>query len=82
MGNKEKLIERIESKRRKKDIKYSEVKKYLSYYDFIADRQSGSHVIFKNEELGLFVLVAAHNAHSIIAEWYIKDIVQMIKENF
>jgi predicted RNA binding protein YcfA (HicA-like mRNA interferase family) len=72
----EKLIKKIENN--PKDVKYSDLKKYLEYYGYKLDRQESSHHAFRNEH-GDSYTIPAHKQGAVVRECYVDDVIEMVK---
>ncbi len=75
MTKKEKLFEKI--KNNPKNVSFSEITKLLLDENFILERVSGSHHIFKKDDI-IFVIPMHQNKVKTI---YVKRVIEIIEEN-
>lgn len=73
MTKKEKLFEKI--KNNPKDVTFLEIRKLLIDEGFILERISGSHHIFKKDDL-IFVILSHHKKVKTI---YVKRVIEIIE---
>ncbi len=74
MTKKEKLLERI--KNNPKNVKFSELKQLLLDENFILDRISGSHHIFRYKDIVFVIPMHKNQVKSV----YIKRVIEIIEE--
>jgi len=74
MTKKEKLFERI--KNNPKNVKFSDLKQLLLDENFILDRISGSHHIFRYKDI-VFVIPMYKNQVKFV---YVKRVIEIIEE--
>lgn len=74
MTKKQKLFERI--KNNPKNVKFSELRQLLLDENFVLDRISGSHHIFKRDDI-IFVIPMHKN---LVKSVYVKRVIEIIKK--
>ena len=79
MSQIDKLIKKIENYRSGDQIRFSELEKYLTYYEFIIKSHKGtSHVIFKHKLLSRPFPVPKHG--NIVKAAYVKQAIELVEE--
>lgn len=74
MAKKEKLFEKI--KNNPKNVRFSELKQLLVDENFILERISGSHHVFRNKDI-IFVIPMHKNQVKTV---YVKRVIELIEE--
>jgi predicted RNA binding protein YcfA (HicA-like mRNA interferase family) len=74
MGKREKLLEKL--KKSPNNITFDELEKVLLNEDFVLERISGSHHIFKRGEVTFVIPVHKNKVKSV----YVKRVVEIIEE--
>lgn len=74
MTKKQKLFERI--KNNPKNVKFSELRQLLLDENFVLDRISGSHHIFKRDDI-IFVIPMHKN---LVKSVYVKRVIEIIEK--
>ena len=80
MGQKEKLIKRLQAK--PKDFTFEEAETLLKYFDYIRSdkgRTSGSRVIFTNAGKGSILLHKPHPRKELLA-YQIKQLIEVLEQ--
>lgn len=70
-----KLKEKIEQERTRRDISYDELENYLNHYRYYLVRTNGSHHIFKKNDISISIPV--HN--NKVKATYVRKVSDMIK---
>lgn len=73
MAKKEKLLELL--KNSPNNVTFGDIRKLLELEDFILDRISGSHYIFKKNELILVIPVHNNRVKSV----YVRRVIELIE---
>jgi len=55
---------------------FADVRNFLGYYGFEAERKSSSHFVFRREETTHIVIVVHHN---LVKRIYVKDAIRNLK---
>ena len=78
MATDEKLIQKFQNEPLPKEIEFSELKKYLGYYGFYVDRQTGSHVMFVHDNPNTTYPVPLISGRFVKSR-YLKELNKIIK---